>query len=41
MELPMTLTSWRGQLLGNIFIFYESKKSLKEIHFLGMSDIFG
>jgi hypothetical protein len=32
--LPVTLTSWRGQLLGNLFIFYESdEKSLKETRF--------
>ena len=32
MALPITLMSWRGQLLDNIFIFNESKKSLKETH---------
>jgi len=41
MALPITLTRWRGQFLDNLFIFYESKKSLKETHFLGTSDVFG
>ena len=39
-SLPVTLTSWRGQWLRNLFIFYELvEKNLKETRFWGTSDI--